>query len=98
MFFASLSDGILVTMQNNKEHHPRRQPHHLMNPALTNLLVTSGPQVVGVLIETFKLIRDNNPAAITEDQWKDLREMFAETYEERKTRIEHELKNSGMLS
>lgn len=66
-----------------------------MSPALIQLIAVAGPQVVGLMIDLFKTVKDKNPDAITPEQWTELRGMFSETYEERKARITQELKAAG---
>ena len=68
-----------------------------MDPIIAQLIAASGPSVVQFLIENIRMIKDKSPESITPAQWEQLRDMFKETYEDRKARIEASLRQAGQL-
>lgn len=56
-----------------------------------------GPPAMQLALEVIRTIRTTQPEIITPEQWDQLRQLVSEPYDERKARIEAEMRAAGQL-
>lgn len=65
--------------------------------AWAQIVATAGPPALALAMEILREARTNQPEIITPAQWDELRQMFAEPYDQRKERIRAAMQAAGQL-
>lgn len=65
--------------------------------AWADIITVAGPPAFQLALEIIREIRTKQPEVIPPEQWDQLRQLVSEPYDERKARIEAEMRATGQL-